>query len=83
MVGAFLGLGYPVGAATPFRGVRALGRSGELTVTGGRLVVTRRLTARRRGAGPRPAPVRTTPVAAALVEAVAPLGERGFRSSCP
>ncbi len=25
MVGAFLSLGYPVGAATPFRGVRALG----------------------------------------------------------
>ena len=29
MVAAFLSLGYPVGAATPFRGVRALGRRGK------------------------------------------------------
>ncbi len=40
MVGAFLSMGYPIGAATPFRGVRALGRDRSLTVTGGRPVVT-------------------------------------------
>jgi hypothetical protein len=40
MIGAFLAVGYPVGAATPFRGVRALGRGQRLTVTGDRLVVT-------------------------------------------
>ena len=40
MVAAFLALGYPVGAATPFRGVRALGARQRATVTGGRLVVT-------------------------------------------
>ena len=36
-VAAFLALGYPVGAATPFRGVRALGNGQQLTVTSGRL----------------------------------------------
>jgi hypothetical protein len=41
MAGALLSLGYPVGAATPFRGVRALGGERELQVTGGRLVTTR------------------------------------------
>src|SRR6266699_1801708 len=41
MAGAFLSLGYPVGGATPFRGVRALGGDEELRVAGGRLVVTR------------------------------------------
>jgi hypothetical protein len=40
MVGAFLSLGYPVGAATPFRGVRALGCGQRLTVTGGQLAAT-------------------------------------------
>jgi hypothetical protein len=39
MVGAFLSLGYPVGAATPFRGVRALGGQRRLTATAGRMVV--------------------------------------------
>ena len=42
MAAAFLSLGYPVGAATPFRGVRALGSARQLTVTGGRLVDDRR-----------------------------------------
>ena len=41
MVGAFLSLGYPVGAATPFRGVRALGGDRVLRMTGGRLVISR------------------------------------------
>ena len=39
MVGAFLAIGYPFGAATAFRKVRALGRGQMLTVTGDRLVV--------------------------------------------
>ncbi len=38
-VTAFLALGYPVGAATPFHGVRALGSAQQLTVTAGRLAV--------------------------------------------
>ena len=78
MVGAFLSLGYPVGAATPFRGVRALGGQRRLTVTGGRMVVaaardhdTSPDSAMDSGAGP------YGPVAAALVDAVAPLGEKG------
>ncbi len=70
MVAAFLSLGYPVGAATPFRGVRALGAQRQLTVTGGRPVVT---AARDEGAGAGS----SEQVAAALVEAVQPLGERG------
>jgi Asparagine synthase len=75
MVGAFLILGYPVGFATPFRGVRALGARQELTVTGGRLVMT---PARREGTGGGSyGPVAAAPVAAALVEAVRPLGELG------
>jgi hypothetical protein len=39
MIAAFLGLGYPVGAATPFRRVRALGPARALAVAGGRLMV--------------------------------------------
>jgi hypothetical protein len=39
MVGAFLSLGYPIGAATPFRGVRALGGQRKLTAICGRMVV--------------------------------------------
>ena len=37
MAGAFLSLGYPVGDATPFRGVRALGGDRALRLTDGRL----------------------------------------------
>jgi hypothetical protein len=70
MVAAFLSLGYPVGAATPFRGVRALGAQRQLTVTGGRPVVT---AARDEGTGAGSA----EQVAAALVEEVRPLGELG------
>jgi hypothetical protein len=70
MVGAFLSLGYPVGSATPFRDVRALGAQQELTVTGGRLVMT---AARGGGTGGGS----YGPVAAALVEAVRPLGGLG------
>jgi hypothetical protein len=72
MVGAFLSMGYPVGAATAFRGVRALGRDRSLTVTGGRLVVT---SARATGRDEAEAPYEQ--VAAALVDAVTPLREAG------
>ena len=41
MAGAFLSLGYPVGDATPFRGVRALGGDRELRLTDGRLIFGR------------------------------------------
>jgi hypothetical protein len=70
MVAAFLALGYPVGAATPFHGTRALGAQRGLTVTGGRAVVTSV-----RGAGVGDGSYAA--VATALVDAVRPLGERG------
>jgi asparagine synthase len=70
MIAAFLALGYPVGAATPFRGVRALGGRQRLTVTSGRLVVTAD-----RGEGTGAGSYGS--VAAALVDEVRPLGERG------
>jgi hypothetical protein len=83
MVGAFLSMGYPVGAATAFRGVRAVARDRSLTVSGGRLVVT---SARDRDANRREGPGQagilasagpSAPVAAALVEAVTPLRDAG------
>jgi hypothetical protein len=87
MVGAFLSMGYPVGAATPFRRVRALAPDRSLTVTAGRLVVT---AARDRDAdqdsGRDPARGQTgipastgqyARVADALVDAVAPLRDAG------
>ncbi len=70
MVAAFLSLGYPVGAATPFRGVRALGGRQKLTVTDGRLTVT---AVQDEGAGAGS----YGPVADALADAVRPLGELG------
>jgi len=81
MAGAFLSLGYPVGDATPFRGVRALGGGRQLRAAGGRLVMTRAAghTARPeasagQGTGdPRPADRAAGRVAAALTEAVRPL----------
>ena len=75
MAGALLSLGYPVGAATPFRGVRALGGDRGLRVTDGRLVTTRTpadSASQVAGGDPREGADR---VAAALVEAVRPLGE--------
>jgi Asparagine synthase len=71
MAAAFLSLGYPVGAATPFRGVRALGAERQLTVTASRPVM-----ASAPGDGTR-ADGSYGAVAAALVDAVRPLGERG------
>jgi len=68
MVAAFLSLGYPVGAATPFRGVRALGAQQRMRVTGGRPAVTA-------AGGEHPVAGSYDQVAAALVDAVRPLGE--------
>ena len=68
MIGAFLSLGYPVGAVTPFSGVRALGGDRALRLADGRLVVARGRLEDERPAGP-------DRVAAALTEAVRPLGE--------
>jgi hypothetical protein len=67
LIGAFLNLGYPVGSATPFRGVRALDGDRALRAAGGRLTVS-------------PVRVEESPggpdrVAAALTEAVRPLRE--------
>jgi Asparagine synthase len=75
MVGAFLSLGYPVGAATPFRGVRAMGGGCRLRATGGGLVVMRARGQeaegdRREGTGQA-----ATQVATALAEAIRPLGQ--------
>ena len=72
MAAAFLSLGYPVGAATPFRGVRALAARRQLTVTAGRL--TEAAAPRHDGADPDGS---YGAVAAALVDAVRPLGEQG------
>ena len=69
MVGAFLSLGYPTGAATPFRRVRAMNGGRMLRVTSGRLVM-----ALARHEDTDTAPGRSALVGAALVEAVGPLG---------
>ena len=80
MIGAFLSLGYPAGAATPFRRVRALGgdralRLADGRVANGRLAGGRLVAARARPQDERP----TGPdrVAAALTEAVRPLADAG------
>jgi hypothetical protein len=67
MIGAFLSLGYPVGRATAFRGVRAMDGDQELRVADGRIVTTR--------ARPQAAPGGAARVAAALADAVRPLGQ--------
>jgi hypothetical protein len=75
MIGAFLAIGYPFGAATAFRKVRALGCGQTLTVTGDRLVeaAARDSDAGLAGSGPgradRYAAVADALVEAALVEA--------------
>ena len=82
-VTAFLALGYPVGAATPFRGVRALGNGQQLTVTSGRLAAGTARGPLAAGTAPGAHPASQAgaagsgSVAAALVEAVRPLGELG------
>jgi hypothetical protein len=78
MAGAFLAVGYPVGAVTPFRGVRALGCDQRLTATGARVTVTSAggdggtLAGRADGG-------RYGAVAGALVDAVRPAGESGVQ----
>jgi Asparagine synthase len=72
MIGAFLSLGYPVGAATPFRGVHALDGDRVLRLADGRLTGGRAVAARTREEDERPAGAEQ--VAAALTEAVRPLG---------
>jgi hypothetical protein len=67
MAGAFLSLGYLVGDATPFRGVRALGGDRELRLIDGRPAVVR-------AAGEDEGPAGAEAVARALTEAVRPLG---------
>ena len=75
MAGAFLSLGYPVGDATPFRGVRALGGDRELRLIDGRV-------ADGQSADGQPSVVRPVDegpagaeaVARALTEALRPLG---------
>jgi hypothetical protein len=75
MAGALLSLGYPVGAATPFRGVRALDGERKLRAAGGRLLTMRARDDRAgQGAG-RDLLEGAGRVAAALVEAVRPLAE--------
>jgi len=68
LIAAFVNLGFPLGAVTPYRGVRALDGAQSVTVTGGRLV--RSLAA---GAGDGPDGRGTTAVTAALIAAVTPL----------
>ena len=73
MAGAFLGLGYPVGDATPFRGVRALGGDRALRLSGGRLAGGHPAGGRLAGAED-DRPAGADRVAGALTEAVRPLG---------
>ncbi len=85
MVGAFLSVGYPIGAATPFRGVRAMAGGQTLQVSGGRMVRTGpdddadplAAAAFARGGPPGAHPVGGALAGVALAEAVRPLGEKG------
>ena len=72
MVGAFLSLGYPMGAVTPFRRVRAMDGGRMLRATSGRLVM-----APARHEDSDTGPGGSALVGAALVEAVSPLGGPG------
>jgi len=77
MAGAFLSLGYPVGDATPFRGVRALGGDREVRLIDGRLAGRQSAGARVavvRAAGEDDGPAGAEAVARALTEAVRPMG---------
>jgi hypothetical protein len=62
LAAALLNLGFPLGDATPYRGVRALGAAREVTATDGKLTI-----------GPAPAEARPASLADALTEVVAPL----------
>ena len=73
MAGAFLSLGYPVGDATPFRGVRALGGDRTLRLAGGQLAGGH-LASGRAARAEDEQPAGADRVAGALTEAVRPLG---------
>ena len=73
MAAAFLSLGYPVGDATPFRGVRALGGDRTLRLAGGRLA-DRRLVGGHLAGAEDERLAGADRVAEALTEAVRPLG---------
>ena len=75
MIGAFLSLGYPVGAATPFRHVKAVNGGQMLQVTGGRLVISRAHDDEAEGDLREGTGQAAARVATALVEAVRPLGQ--------
>jgi hypothetical protein len=68
-----LGPGYPLGAVTPFAGVRALGPGASGSAVGGEFTERRRPPLSEPGAGGRDGAAR---MAAALVEAVTPLRDR-------
>jgi hypothetical protein len=77
MAGAFFSLGYPIGDATPFRGVRALGGDRELRLIDGRMGYVPPGDARPtvvRAAREDEGPAGAEAVARALTEAVWPLG---------
>jgi hypothetical protein len=77
MAGAFLSLGYPIGDATPFRGVRALGGDQELRLIDGRMGYVPPGDARPtvvRAAKEDERPAGAEAVSRALTEAVRPLG---------
>jgi len=79
MAGAFLSLGYPVGDATPFRGVRALGGDRTLRLAGGHLaggqLAGGQLAGGRAARAEDEQPAGAGRVAGTLKEAVRPLGD--------
>jgi hypothetical protein len=76
MISAFLSLGYPLGSATAFRRVRALGGDRQLRAGGGHVAVARAPLAVRASRGRAPEGAGGAgQVAEALTEAVRPLGE--------
>ena len=75
MLAAFLNLGYPVGAVTPFQGVRALGGAKSLQVTAGRLSIRDDFPYYPTDAPSDSAAAGSAVVAAALVIAVTPLAD--------
>jgi hypothetical protein len=73
LYGALLSLGYPLGAATPFAGVRALGPGTSCRASAGAVTEGKRAALAEPGPGGAPGAAR---VAEALVQAVAPLRDR-------
>jgi asparagine synthase (glutamine-hydrolysing) len=76
---ALLNLGYPLGDATPFRGVRALAAGRLLRARAGRLTVTPAdpAVADPPAGSPAGSPTGATRTASALIDAVAPLAAAG------